>query len=79
VFDVWTVWNVKKRDWPRYFVGIDATYNKKIDALHEFTSQINLFSHTVLNNILYVKQYITALANGLFTDNITAEVFYKER
>lgn len=79
VFDIWTLWNIKKRDWPRCFIGIDTTYNKKIDALHEFTSQINLLSYTVLNNLIYVKQYMTGVANGLFTDNFTAEVFYKER
>lgn len=79
VFDIWTVWNIEKRGWPRLYVGVDNTYSKKLEALHHFSSQINLFTHAFLNNYVYIKQYITAFVNGLFTDDVFAEVFYKVR
>lgn len=79
VFDIWTLWNVEKRDWPRLYVGIDDTFTDKISALHEFSSQINIFSHTILNNYVYLKQYLTAFANGFATEDFFAEVFYKVR
>lgn len=79
VFDVWNLWNVDKRDWPRLYVDIDSHMQQKIKALHEFTSQINIFTHTFLVNLLYIKQYIDAFTNGLFTDSYLAEIFYKIR
>lgn len=79
VFDIWTVWNTKKRGWPRYYVGIDDYYPDKIEALHEFTSQIDIFSHTILNHYVYLKQYVTAAMNGFRTDEAFAELFYKAR
>jgi LmbE family N-acetylglucosaminyl deacetylase len=79
VFDVWNLWNLEKRDWPRLYVGIDNHISQKIKALHEFTSQFNLFTHTILANVIYLKQYIDAAINGLFTDSFLAEIFYKVR
>lgn len=79
VFDVWTLWNLAKRDWPRLYVDISKTFSVKIEALHEFTSQISLLSHTVLNNYVYLKQYVTAFVNGMLSNHGLAEVFYKVR
>jgi LmbE family N-acetylglucosaminyl deacetylase len=78
-FDVWNVWNLKKRHLPRLYVGIDKYKRVKLQALHVFKSQISMFSHTYLNNVLYVKQLVQSLVNGLHTDNTFAEVFYKYR
>ena len=78
-FDVWNIWNFKKRKDPRLVVDITGTFKYKIKALHEFRSQINIFSHTYLVNILYIAVYVSAFMNGLKYGFKAAEVFYKQR
>ena len=79
VFDIWTVWRFNQRDIPRLYVDITDTFKKKVKALHEFKSQINVFSHTVILQLLYLRVYCSALYNGLRAGRILAEVFYKVR
>lgn len=78
-FDVWNLWNIKKRNDPKLVVDIGDTFHKKIKALHAFKSQINFFSHTILVNLLYLGVYIRAFVNGLKYKMRAAEVFYKIR
>ena len=78
-FDVWNLWNIKKRKDPKLVVDIGDTFHKKIKALHAFKSQINFFSHTILVNFLYLGVYVKAFINGLRYKVKVAEVFYKIR
>lgn len=78
-FDVWNIWNLKKRDKPALIVDITQTFKYKIKALHEFRSQINVFSHTYFVNILYLGVYVRAFINGIRFKCKLAEVFYKIR
>ncbi len=78
-FDVWNIWNIKKRKDPKLVVDIGNTFHKKIKALHAFRSQINFFSHTIGVNILYLGVYVRAFINGLKYGFKSAEVFYKIR
>lgn len=79
VFEIWTPWRVRQRELPRLYMDITDTFEKKIKALHEFRTQINIFTHSVLNNILYFKVYISAFINGYRSNNTLAEMFYKVR
>jgi len=78
-FDVWNLWGLKKRRAPKLVVDITDTFKYKIKALHEFKSQINFFSHTILVNILYLAVYVKAFMNGVKYGYKTAEVFYRIR
>ena len=78
-FDVWNIWNFKKRKEPYLVVDISKTFKYKIRALHTFKSQINFFSFTYLVNILYISVYVKAIMNGLKNGCKLAEVFYKIR
>jgi len=78
-FDVWNLWNIRKRKEPKLVVDIGDTFHKKIKALHAFKSQINFFSHTILVNFLYLGVYVKAFVNGLKYRVKVAEVFYKIR
>lgn len=78
-FDVWNIWNLKKRAKPRLVVDISDHFKFKIKALHSFKSQISFFTHTFLVNFLYVGVYFRAVINGLKFKCKFAEVFYKVR
>lgn len=78
-FDVWNIWNLKKRNKPALVVDITQNFKYKIKALHEFRSQINFFSHTYFVNLLYIGVYIRAVVNGIRFRCKLAEVFYKIR
>ena len=78
-FDVWNIWNLKKRDKPALVVDITQTFKLKIKALHKFRSQINVFSYTYLVNVLYLGVYLRAFINGIRFGYKLAEVFYKIR
>ncbi len=78
-FDVWNLWNVRKREKPVLVVDITGYFKYKVKALHSFKSQISFFSHTFLVNFLYVGSYIKAVFNGLKHGYRFAEVFYKVR
>jgi len=78
-FDVWNIWNLKKRYKPALVVDVTPYFKYKIKALHAFKSQINVFSYTYLVNILYLGVYVRAVINGLRYGYRLAEVFYKIR
>lgn len=78
-FDVWNIWNIKKRKDPELVVDITPHFKTKIKALHVFKSQINVFSHSYGVNILYIGVYIKAFINGLRHGYKLVEVFYKIR
>ena len=79
VFEIWTPWRAKERDLPKLYIDITDTFEKKIKALHKFRSQINIFTHSILNNILYFKVYTSAFVNGYKSNKVLAELFYKVR
>ncbi|MFT4283169.1 MAG: PIG-L deacetylase family protein [Candidatus Woesearchaeota archaeon] len=78
-FDVWNLFNIKKRRSPSLVVDITDTFHLKIKALHLFRSQINIFTHTVLVNILYLGVYVRAILYGFRHGFRFAEVFHKMR
>lgn len=72
-FDIWNVFNVRKRRNPRLSVDISSTFVRKLDALSAFRSQkVALFT-------LVWSVYTKAIANGLRRGTRYAEVFYKVR
>jgi len=73
-FDVWTPFNLKKRNNPWLFVDVSDTFRKKLDALKCFQSQK---WHAIL--ILISPVYIRAIYNGLLNNTQFGEVFYKIR
>jgi LmbE family N-acetylglucosaminyl deacetylase len=73
MFDVWTIFNFKKRHYVRIVVDISDTFEMKIKALNMFTSQkLSLFS-------LMWSVYLKAWVNGRTIRSRYAEVFYKIR
>jgi LmbE family N-acetylglucosaminyl deacetylase len=81
-FEVWHIFNLKKRKKPKLFIDISLTFPKKIEALKAFKSQINLsnfYNYLVLNNFFFFIVYIKDFLNGLKNSTRYAEVFYKLR
>ncbi|MCF7866467.1 PIG-L family deacetylase [Candidatus Woesearchaeota archaeon] len=78
-FEVSQLWNIKKRKLPILVVDITQEFKNKIKALHQFKSQINLFSHTYEVNLLYIGVYIRAFISGILFRKKLAEIFYKIR
>ncbi|MBR9677287.1 hypothetical protein GOV04_04040 [Candidatus Woesearchaeota archaeon] len=74
-FDVWNIWNIRKRDVPRLYVDITNTFEKKIKALDCFESQKVwiYFTH------LYWSMLIRAKVFGWQNKTKHAERFYKIR
>lgn len=78
-FNVWNFLDFKKNRYPQVFVDISQTFPQKIKALRCFRSQINLLSHVLLNNILYLSTYARAFLSGIKHHTTFAEVFYRIR
>ncbi|MBN1793295.1 PIG-L family deacetylase [Candidatus Woesearchaeota archaeon] len=81
-FEVWHLFNIKKRNKPKLVVDTTETFSKKIAALKAFKSQIKLssfYNYFVLNNFFYFLIYIKDFMNGLKYKSRFAEVFYKIR
>jgi LmbE family N-acetylglucosaminyl deacetylase len=78
-FPVWNLLNFRQHNSPRLVVDISDTFKKKILALRCFRSQINVFSYTVLTNILFLGVYVRAILNGFRYHHRYAEVFILER
>ena len=76
-FHIWTIINREQGKTPLLSIDISREFSKKIDALHVFKSQINLFSHAQLNNVLYLGVYIKAFFAGKRIGVKYAEVFHK--
>jgi LmbE family N-acetylglucosaminyl deacetylase len=72
-FDIWNLFNLRKRRNPRLVVDISSTFVRKLDALSAFKSQrVALF--TLLWSV-----YVKAILSGLRLGTRYAEVFYKVR
>ena len=70
-FDVWNLFNIKKRRNPKLVVDITPTFTRKLDALSAFRSQkVALF--TLLWSV-YLKAFYYGMKRGVRY----AEVFYK--
>ncbi|MBN2141834.1 PIG-L family deacetylase [Candidatus Woesearchaeota archaeon] len=81
-FEVWHIFNLKKRHKPRLFIDTTDTFSKKIAALKAFKSQIKLsdfYNYLVLNNFFFFIVHIKDYINGLKNHTRYAEVFYKLR
>ncbi|MBW2991033.1 PIG-L family deacetylase [Candidatus Woesearchaeota archaeon] len=81
-FDVWNLFNIKKRDNPKLVVDTTSTFKTKMKALKSFKSQIDLatfYNYFVLNNFLFFTIHIKDLLNGIKHNTKYAEVFYKVR
>lgn len=73
MFDIWNVFNFKKRHYVKIVVDISNTFDMKIKALKLFTSQkLSLFT-------LMWTVYLKAWLNGRDIKVKYAEVFYKIR
>ncbi|MGV8141507.1 MAG: PIG-L deacetylase family protein [Candidatus Woesearchaeota archaeon] len=73
MFDVWNVFNFKKRHYVKIIVDISQTFDMKIKALKMFDSQkLSMFS-------LMWSVYLRAWINGRDIKVKYAEVFYKIR
>jgi LmbE family N-acetylglucosaminyl deacetylase len=73
MFDVWNVFNFKKRNYVKIVVDISETFDMKIKALKVFESQkLSMFS-------LMWSVYLRAWLNGRDMKVRYAEVFYKMR
>jgi len=78
-FEISQFWNVRKRKQPILVVDVLNEFRTKIRALHAFKSQINIFSHTIEVNLLYLGVYVRAIIAGLKYKTKMAEIFYKIR
>jgi LmbE family N-acetylglucosaminyl deacetylase len=81
-FEVWHLFNLRKRRKPKLIIDITPSFKKKIDALLAFKSQINLsnfYNYIVLNNFFYFSIHIKDFINGLNNGCKYAEIFYKLR
>lgn len=72
-FDVWNLFNIKKRRSPRLIIDITKTFTRKLDALSTFRSQ-----RVTLLTLLWTV-YAKAIYFGLKRGVRYAEVFYKVR
>lgn len=81
-FEVWHLFNIKKRNKPRLVVDISGVFQKKVEALKAFKSQIklsNFYNYLVLNNFFFFVIHIKDFINGMKYGFRYAEVFYKLR
>jgi LmbE family N-acetylglucosaminyl deacetylase len=62
---------------PLFFVDTTDTFKLKIQALHEFRSQIGLFTHAWINNLLYAGVYLRSFFAGRKMGVRYAESFQK--
>jgi len=79
-FEVWNLFNIKKRNKPKLVVDISSTFKTKMKALKAFKSQIDLstfYNYLVLNNFFFFIIHIKDLLNGIKHNTRYAEVFYK--
>ncbi len=72
-FDVWTPFNLKKRENPWLFVDVSKTFPKKMAALRCFKSQYLAASYPI------ILSYLRAIYHGFFNNTSYAEIFYKVR
>jgi len=73
MFDVWNVFNFKKRHYVKIVIDISSTFDMKVKALRMFTSQkLSLFS-------LMWSVYLRAWLSGKDIKAKYAETFYKIR
>ena len=72
-FDVWTLFNVKKRRNPKLIIDITNTFARKLDALSAFRSQ-KVAVFTLLWSV-----YAKAIYYGFKRGARYAEVFYRVR
>ncbi|MBD3259709.1 hypothetical protein GF371_03705 [Candidatus Woesearchaeota archaeon] len=72
VYDVWNLWNFRKRGLPRLYVDITDTFSTKIKALECFESQ---FINAIIPLLWSV--YARAIIHGIFNQCKYAERFYK--
>ncbi|MBU1198961.1 MAG: PIG-L family deacetylase [Nanoarchaeota archaeon] len=81
-FDVWHLFNLKKRYRPKFVVDTTDTFKIKMKALRVFKSQIDLstfYNYLVLNNFLFILINIRDLLKGISNNTKYAEVFHKVR
>ena len=81
-FEVWHLFNIKKRDKPKLVIDTTETFSTKMKALKAFKSQIDLsafYNYLVLNNFLFFLIHIKDWLNGIKHNTRYAEVFYKVR
>lgn len=73
-FDVWNLWNIRKRHSPRLYVDITSTFKLKLKALKCFPSQKVQMQWPLTWSV-----YLRALIHGLHCKGTFAERFYKIR
>ena len=81
-FEIWNLFNIKKRNKPKLIVDTSETFKTKMKALKSFKSQIDLstfYNYLVLNNFLFFSVHIKDWLNGIKYSVRYAEVFYKLR
>ena len=81
-FDVWHIFNIKKRHKPKLVIDTSDTFKIKMKALKTFKSQIDLstfYNYIVLNNFLFLAVQFRDWLNGFKNNTKYAEVFYKVR
>lgn len=76
-FHIWTFINRQQGKTPMLYEDISSVFKKKIIALHIFKSQISPFSHSQLNNLVYLGVYVKAVLGGIRIRKRYAEVFHK--
>ncbi len=77
VFDTWTLFDTKKKEYPKLVVDVSDYFKKKVEALHCFKSQIKPLTHTQFNNLLYISIYAKAFFEGFKNGFRFAETFYR--
>ena len=73
MFDVWNIFRIRKRDLPKMYVDISATFKIKLKALKCFSSQ-----WMTMISLLWAI-YLRAFKNGFTIRKRWAERFYKIR
>ncbi len=81
-FEIWHLFNLKRRSKPKLVIDTSETFNKKINAIKAFKSQIELssvYNYLIFNNFLFFMVHIKDTINGIKHNTKYAEVFYKIR
>lgn len=62
---------------PRLHIDISEVYSKKLSAVHEFQSQIRVFTYAITNNLAYLYQMARNWLSGFVRGTRFVEVFYR--
>ncbi len=79
VYAYYTYPNLRHPKSAKLVVDVSSTFKKKLEALQQYKSQINIFTHAISNNALYIYTIVKNWLNGFLHGTRFVETFYKLR